>query len=49
LVAAVNQAERGIYPERYLKDQYGRHAIYHGVNIVYKVRPYYPDDDRWSP
>lgn len=23
-------------------DQYGRVRIYHGVNVVYKVDPYYP-------
>jgi endoglycosylceramidase len=26
-------------------DKFGRHLIFHGVNVVYKVPPYLPDTD----
>lgn len=24
-------------------DQYNRYTVYHGVNVVYKISPFYPD------
>ena len=30
---------------RALRDPDGRHMIFHGVNVVYKVPPYIPDGD----
>lgn len=35
--------------QRVIKDQYGRHVIYHGVNVVYKVAPYLPDRVNFDP
>lgn len=31
-----------------LIDQYGRKVIYHGVNVVYKTPPFYPDTETYS-
>lgn len=33
----------------YLTDKSGRFIFYHGVNVVYKEFPYYPNRDRFSP
>jgi endoglycosylceramidase len=30
-------------------DEYGRSRIFHGVNIVYKLPPYIPSDDKFDP
>ena len=29
-------------------DQYGRTTIFHGVNVVYKVFPFYPQTDHYN-
>ena len=29
-------------------DQYGRYAVYHGVNVVRKLPPFYPDLDHFD-
>ena len=29
--------------ERLMQDEYGRTVIFHGVNVVYKRPPYFPD------
>jgi endoglycosylceramidase len=29
--------------ERVMRDSEGRHTIFHGVNVVYKIPPYIPD------
>lgn len=29
-------------------DQYGRYAIYHGVNVVFKTYPFYPDLEHFN-
>ena len=33
---------------RVLRDIHGRHVILHGVNVVYKVPPYIPDQDHFD-
>jgi len=33
---------------RVLRDNKGRHTIYHGVNVVYKVAPYIPDTETFD-
>lgn len=33
---------------RLIKDEYGRHTIFHGVNVVYKIPPYIPDVDKFE-
>lgn len=39
-----------IDPEsRVLRDSQNRHVILHGVNVVYKVSPYVPEEDRFDP
>ena len=35
--------------DRVIRDNMGRHVILHGVNVVYKVPPYIPDDSHFSP
>ena len=30
--------------QRVIKDQHGRQVLYHGVNVVYKVAPYIPEE-----
>ena len=32
-----------------MKDQFGRVRIYHGVNVVYKLPPYIPFQDKFDP
>jgi endoglycosylceramidase len=34
--------------ERAIRDPEGRHVIFHGVNVVYKVAPYIPESDRYD-
>lgn len=29
-------------------DQYNRYRIYHGVNVVFKTSPFYPDTEHFS-
>lgn len=31
-----------------IRDAQGRHAVYHGVNVVYKIDPYIPDIDSFD-
>ena len=31
---------------RVVRDADGRHIIFHGVNVVYKVAPYIPDQSK---
>lgn len=33
---------------RVIRDSENRHTIFHGVNMVYKVAPYIPDQDVWD-
>ena len=38
-----------IDPEhRVIRDSFDRHVIFHGVNVVYKVDPYLPEEDKWD-
>ena len=30
--------------QRVIRDRFGRQVIYHGVNVVYKVAPYIPEE-----
>lgn len=52
LIASVAARAKG-YPtdakQRVIRDAEGRHVIYHGVNVVYKVAPYIPDEDAFDP
>jgi endoglycosylceramidase len=32
-----------------LRDEDDRQIIFHGVNVVYKVAPYIPDEQTFSP
>lgn len=32
----------------FLIDQYGRTSIFHGVNVVYKVFPFYPETEHYN-
>jgi endoglycosylceramidase len=32
-----------------MQDSYGRSVIFHGVNVVYKVDPYIPDQTKFDP
>ena len=34
---------------RQLRDSSGRSVIFHGVNVVYKVAPYIPQDNAFDP
>lgn len=34
---------------RSLRDSYGRSVIFHGVNVVYKVAPYIPQESTFDP
>lgn len=34
--------------ERVLRDAHDRHVIFHGVNVVYKVAPYLPDETNFD-
>ena len=34
--------------DRVMKDAHDRHIIFHGVNVVYKVAPYIPDDQTFD-
>lgn len=34
---------------RIILDEHGRQTIYHGVNVVYKVPPYIPDNSTFDP
>ena len=34
---------------RSIRDKYGRHLLLHGVNIIYKIPPYIPNQETWSP
>mmetsp|Transcript_28061 Transcript_28061/g.42423 ORF Transcript_28061/g.42423 Transcript_28061/m.42423 type:complete len:128 (+) Transcript_28061:2-385(+) len=51
LTAATNSTRNiWIDPEtRSLRDAEDRHVIFHGVNVVYKVPPYYPEDNTFEP
>ena len=47
LLVSVTNSHNKVYvdPEdRVLRDSYDRHVIFHGVNAVYKVPPYIPDN-----
>jgi endoglycosylceramidase len=33
---------------RTVRDEHDRHAIFHGVNIVYKINPYIPDETKFN-
>jgi len=32
-----------------MEDHHGRSVLFHGVNIVYKVDPYIPNNDKFDP
>lgn len=34
---------------RGFRDRFGRHTIFHGVNVVYKIDPYIPTDGVFDP
>ena len=44
LVSIVNASGFTVDPiERAIRDKYGRHMLFHGVNVVYKLAPFIPD------
>lgn len=51
-ILACAAASSKAYPtdakQRIIRDAEGRHVIYHGVNVVYKVAPYIPDEDKFD-
>lgn len=47
-VAASPKAYPSDAKQRIIRDNLGRHVIYHGVNAVYKVAPYIPDGDKFD-
>ncbi|KAJ3092327.1 hypothetical protein HK102_008477 [Quaeritorhiza haematococci] len=48
-----NQAPRPVklagVQERQIVDRFGRQRFFRGVNVVYKVTPYFPVYDEWDP
>ena len=34
---------------RIFRDGYGRHTLFHGFNVIYKVPPYIPDEAAFDP
>ena len=35
--------------ERVMRDEYGSQVVFHGVNVVYKEKPYLPNLDDFHP